>query len=192
MKKKRQPSLEELNKKLDQLLRLEKNQIKEESSMENLERKQIKELNEIEEIEKQIKNKVGEHPLRKVTYKDLGKALIGAFFGIVSHFAVLEGIHFAENISVFRATGYYFISYFVGFIFLYYTGFRQVKQVKFLILLPVRLTFIYIVMLLAVVSAIYIFSYGQAITFIEMYKQVAVVSLPAIMGASAADLIGND
>jgi len=192
MKKKRQPSLEELNKKLDQLLRLEKNQLKEEISVENLERKQIRELNEIEEIEKQIKSKIGEHPLRKVTYKDLGKALIGAFFGIVSHFAVLEGIHFAENISVFRATGYYFISYFVGFIFLYYTGFRQVKQSKFLILLPIRLTFIYVVMLLAVVSAIYIFSYGDALTFIEVYKQVAVVSLPAIMGASAADLIGND
>ena len=192
MKKKRQDSFEELNKKLDQLLRLEKNQLKKETSVENLERKQIKELSEIESIEKQIKSSVGKHPLRKVTYKDLGKALIGAFFGIVSHFAVLEGINFAENISVFRATGYYFISYFVGFIFLYYTGFRQVKQAKFLILLPVRLTFIYVVMLLAVVSAVYLFSYGQAITFIELYKQVAVVSLPAIMGASAADLIGND
>jgi len=192
MKKKRQPGIEELNKKLDQLLKLEKRQLKEESSVQNLEKKQIKELSEIESIEKQIKSSVGKHPLRKVTYKDLGKALIGAFFGIVSHFAVLEGINFAENISVFRATGYYFISYFVGFIFLYYTGFRQVKQAKFLILLPVRLTFIYVVMLLAVVSAVYLFSYGQAITFIELYKQVAVVSLPAIMGASAADLIGND
>ena len=192
MKKKRQPSIEELNKKLDQLLKLEKRQLKEESSVQNLEKKQINELSEIESIEKQIKSSVGKHPLRKVTYKDLGKALIGAFFGIVSHFAVLEGINFAENISVFRATGYYFISYFVGFIFLYYTGFRQVKQAKFLILLPVRLTFIYVVMLLAVVSAVYLFSYGQAITFIELYKQVAVVSLPAIMGASAADLIGND
>ena len=192
MKKKRQPGIEELNKKLDQLLKLEKRQLKEESSVQNLEKKQIKELSEIESIEKQIKSSVGKHPLRKVTYKDLGKALIGAFFGIVSHFAVLEGINYAENISVFRATGYYFISYFVGFIFLYYTGFRQVKQAKFLILLPVRLTFIYVVMLLAVVSAVYLFSYGQAITFIELYKQVAVVSLPAIMGASAADLIGND
>lgn len=190
--KKREPSLEDLNKKLDEILRLEKTQLKEESSVENLERKQIKELDEIEEIERQIKSSVGKHPLRKITYKDLGKALIGAFFGIVSHFAVLEGIHFAENISLFRATGYYIISYFVGFVFLYYTGFRQVKQAKFLILLPLRLTFIYIVMLLAVVSAIYIFSYGNTLTLIDVYKQVAVVSLPAIMGASAADLIGND
>ena len=58
MKKKRQDSFEELNKKLDQLLRLEKNQLKKETSVENLERKQIKELSEIESIEKQIKSSV--------------------------------------------------------------------------------------------------------------------------------------
>lgn len=195
MKKKRKQkktSLGDLNRKLDQILRLEKKQFEKESSVERLEKRQLKELDELEELEKEIKSKVGKHPLRRITYKDLGKALIGAFFGIVSHYAVLEGIHFAQNISVLRASGYYVISYFIGFIFLYYTGFRQVKQARFLALLPIRLTFIYIIMLLAVISAIYIFSYGQAITFIDMYKQVAVVSLPAIMGASAADLIGND
>lgn len=191
-KKKKKIDLEVLNKKLDQVLRLERKQFKKESSVERLERKQLKELDEIQELEESIKKRVGKHPLRKITYKDLGKALIGAFIGIVSHFTVLKGIDFAFNISFLRATSYFAISYFIGFIFLYYTGFRKIKQRKFLVLLPVRLTFIYVVTLLAVVLAIYIFTYTQDITFIELYKQAAVVSLPAIIGASAADLIGND
>src|SRR3989338_3006297 len=134
--------------KLDLILELEKKQLRGQKIIEGLEKKQLKEVENIDADEKEvsylekkhlkeledlkilegkIKEKIGEHPLRKITYKDIGKAMIGAFVGIVSHFAVLEGIHYAETISSTRANFFLLISFFVGLIMIYYTGFRKVN-----------------------------------------------------------------
>ena len=183
--------------KLDEILRLERKQIKEEGDIEAIEEREFKKLqhidNEVEDLERleeKINKQIGKHPLAKVTTKDVGKAFIGAFIGVVSHFAVLEGVHFAESISLPRATSYFVLSYLIGFVFLYYTGFRKIKQLKFLAILPLRLTLIYLVMIASVAFTIYIFSLTN-ISLLDLYKQVAVVFLPGIIGASAADLIGE-
>ena len=196
-KRKRIIKKKSISDKLDEILRLEKIEIKEEKNIENAEKKEYRklqhlddEVDDLEKLEEKIKKQVGKHPLAKISTKDVGKAFIGAFIGIVSHFAVLEGVHFAETISISRATSYFVLSYLIGFVFLYYTGFRKVKQLKILAILPLRLTLIYLVMIASVAFTIYIFSLTN-IELLDLYKQVAVVSLPGIIGASAADLIGE-
>jgi len=162
-----------------------------EKEVETLERKQIKELEELKELDKKIKEEIGAHPLRKITYKDVGKSMIGAFIGIVSHYTILEGVHFAETISLTKANFFLLISFFVALIMLYYTGFRKVKDVRVFVLLPLRLFLIYAVTIIAILIVLMIFGSNELSAGI-IYRQVAVLSLPAIIGACAADLIGGD
>lgn len=196
-RKKKVTKRRSISDKLDEILRLQKKEFGEEKRIEKIEKNEDKELHyinddleDLEKLEQKISKQVGKHPLAKISTKDIGKAFIGAFIGIISHFAVLEGVSFASEITASRATGYYLLSYLIGFVFLYYTGFRKVKQLKFLAVLPLRLTLIYLVMIASVSFAIYIFALTD-ITMVELYKQVAVVSLPGMIGASAADLIGE-
>ncbi|MBS3168115.1 DUF2391 family protein [Candidatus Woesearchaeota archaeon] len=175
---------------LDQVLSLEKKQIKEDKKVQFLEKKQLNKLEELRKLESEIKNKVGEHPLRKITYKDIGKSMIGAFVGIVSHYTILEGLHFAGDISILRANSFYLISFFVGLVMLYYTGFRKVKDVRLFAILPIRLFLIYFVVIISCLIALYFFNVH--LDWGLVYKQVAVLSLPAMIGACAADLIGGE
>lgn len=163
---------------------------KEEREVEILEKKQIKELDELKDLELKIKEKVGEHPLRKISYKDVGKAMIGAFIGVVSHYTVLEGLTFAEEISMTKANFFLLISFFVGVIMIYYTGFRKVKDVRLFVILPFRILLVYAVTIIAILIVLLIFGHNYDSSVI--YRQVAVLSLPAIIGACAADLIGGD
>lgn len=192
-----------INKKLDEILKLEKLQVKleqqfkeleqqqvaEEQEIKGLERRELKDLKDIEALEKEIRAKVTKKPLGKITYKDLGKATIGAFIGLVSHFTILEGAEIAEAFSTTKATSFFILSYIVGMIILYYTGFRKVKTKKFLVILPLRLTIVYIVTIAVITATLGAFSliHGPEL----LYKQVAAASLPAIIGACAADLIGE-
>jgi len=182
--------LEKLQVKLEkQFKEIEQEQVKEEQELKSLERREIKDLKDIETLEKEIRAKVTKKPLGKITYKDLGKATIGAFIGLVSHFTILEGAEIAEAFSTTKATSFLILSYIVGMIILYYTGFRKVKTKKFLAILPLRLTFIYIVTLGVITATLAAFSLIHDPTL--WYKQVAAASLPAIIGACAADLIGE-
>lgn len=116
--------------------------------------------------------------------------MIGAFVGIISHFAFIKGVEIAEEFSPVRIGLMYLVSFVIGAIFLYATGFRKVKQIKILKFLPLRVLVIYIVALTTIILVLALF--GQFNTFGELYRQVGVLSLPAIIGASAADLIGKD
>ena len=198
--------------KLDLILELGKKQLKEQKIIEALERKQLKdvgeidkdehkveklekqqlaELEELKKIELKIKEEVGEHPLRRITYKDVGKSMIGAFVGIVSHFTVLEGVHFAANVTFTKANFFFLISFLVGAIMLYYTGFRKIKDARLFALLPFRLFLVYAVTILSILVVLFVFGAGHFEQEL-VYRQVAVLSLPAIIGACAADLIGGD
>ena len=193
-----------INKKLDEILKLEKlqvklekqfkkleeEQIKEEKEVKGLEKRELKNLKDIEALEKEIKSKVTKKPLGKITYKDLGKATIGAFIGLVSHFTIIEGAEIAEAFTTTKATSFLILSYIVGMIILYYTGFRKVKTKKFLVILPLRLTVIFIVTLGVITATLAAF--GLIHGPVLWYKQVAAASLPAIIGACAADLIGEE
>ena len=183
-----------INEKLDRILAKESKSLKEESVIEkdegSIKRLEEKQIEELEELESELRKEIGEHPLRKITQKDISKGVIGAFVGIISHFAFIKGVEIAAEFSLVRIGLMYLVSFIIGTIFLYTTGFRKVKQIKILKFLPLRVFVIYTVALTTIVLVLALF--GQFHTFEELYRQVGVLSLPAIIGASAADLIGKD
>ncbi|MEK6955553.1 MAG: DUF2391 family protein [Nanoarchaeota archaeon] len=199
--------VDSINTKLDKVLkeeknvkRLEKLQLKEINSERKelklihkeeskIKDEQFKELEKLKELEREISKEVGNHPLRKLSYKDAGKSMIGAFIGIVSHFTVLEGVHFAEKVSSTKASFLFLVSFGIGLIMLYYTGFRKIKDPKLLVILPLRLFLVYSITIIAIVITMLVF---DTIKQGHIYSQIAVLSLPAIIGACAADLIGGE
>ena len=72
---------------------------------------------------------------------------------------------------------------------LYYTGFRKIKDPKLLAILPLRLFLVYSITIIAILITMLVF---DTIKQGHVYSQIAVLSLPAIIGACAADLIGGD
>ena len=174
---------------------LERDQLEEEGDIQALEKRQLKEMEELEELEKDIKHAVVKHPLRKITIRDFSKGLIGAFIGIVSHYAFIEGAHVAEDISIARASFLLVLSFLVGFVFIYFTGYRRVNDKKLLEFLPIRVLVIYLVSLFAIFVVLFAFGLIEPLKELDfglIYRQVGVISLPAIIGAAAADLIGKN
>jgi uncharacterized membrane protein len=165
----------------------EQEQSEDQENLEDLEKKQLQEL---DDLEKQIYDQVGKHPLTKITIRDFFKGMVGAFVGIISHFAFSKGVEIAMKISNFQAGMLYLVSFIIGAVLLYATGFRRIKQVKFFSFMPVRILVLYSVAILTVTAVLTIFKQYHSLN--ELYKQVAVVSLPAIIGAGAADLIGRE
>ena len=143
----------------------------------------------MEKLQKEIKKEVGDHPLTKITRKDISKAIIGAFIGVISHFSFAKGVDLANQMSMARASLFFVFSFVMGFIFIYTTGYRKIKQVKLLKMIPLRVVVIYIVALVVVFLVLTLFNKYH--TLVELYKQMAVISLLAMIGASAADLIGE-
>ncbi|MBS3156708.1 DUF2391 family protein [Candidatus Woesearchaeota archaeon] len=190
------PNLNKIDDKLDKILKYEKEQNKSDDILERLGKRQIKQDDEfeknIDELQEHLEKNVGSHPLKKITYRDFGKSLIGAFIGVVSHFAFLEGAHLSEGLSIMRATILLVTAYVLGMIFIYVAGFRKVKNIKLFGFIPARITVIYFVSLAVVYFVLFIFGLTEHATITEIYKQVAAVSIPAIIGASAADLIGKN
>lgn len=191
---KKSSKIELINEKLDKILRKENKELKEEYKIEkdektikNLEKKQIEEL---EQLESELRKEIGEHPLRKVTQKDISKGLIGAFIAIISHFAFVKGVELSYTLSLTRIILMYPLSFMIGAVFLYATGYRKVKQIKILKFLPIRVFVIYLVSLVAIILVLSLFNQYNSIE--ELFRQVGVLSLLAIVGASAADLIGKD
>jgi len=186
---KKKVTLEDINKKIDALNRkIEKIATQETKEL----KEEEQELKKLEIIEKKIKQKVEAHPLKKITYHDIAKGALGAFIGIVAHYTVIYGVHIAEEITVTRATLLFFLAYALGGVFLYATGFRKVST-RLMWFLPVRLTVLYIISLFMAVAVLYLFFPDFTHHFFwEGYKQVAAVTLTALIGACTADLIGKE
>ena len=85
----------------------------------------------------------------------------------------------------------YLLSFIIGAVFLYVTGFRKIKDVKVLAFLPIRLIVLYITSILMAILVLYFFHPEFGNSFILSFKQVATVTLTAILGACTADLIGK-
>ena len=199
MKNKKRLSLSDIDKKLDRLIGLEKKELFEESKLERNEKiftkKEEEVINQIEKLEhteRNIRKEIGQHPLKKLSYKDAGKSMVGAFVGLLSHFAVLEGVKFAEEITLRRATFLYFVSLLIAIIVFYYTGFRSIKDVKILALLPIRVMLVYVVTLITILFVLFIIGKLDGINILQGYKIISVLTMPAIIGACVADLIGGD
>ena len=154
----------------------------------NIERK----TEEVERLEKEIKKEVTTKPLTAFKVKDLNKAIIGAFIGVVAHFGFIYGKLIAENISILRATLLIVLSYLVIIILMYETGYREIKEKKLLGILPKRATAVYFTSLIVTVIIFFMFNLIDFSNPIGFYKEIAVTSVLASVGAGTADLIGRD
>ncbi|MFT4249756.1 MAG: DUF2391 family protein [Candidatus Woesearchaeota archaeon] len=154
---------------------------------------ELDEMKKLEELEKEIERDVSAKPLARITYHDVTKGIIGSFFGIVGHFAFFYGGRIALEIDVWRAHALLVTSFLLLILFMYFSGFRPVNKNHKHRYLAWRVILIYAVAHVVITGVLFLF--GQ-ITFsmsgLEIYKNVATVSILAVMGAATADLIGGE
>lgn len=189
---KKKVSLETVNRKLDKLLATQKKIFSVGRKVHREEHEELERLEELKKYEEEIKKELGPHPLRKITHRDIAKGTLGALIGVVAHYTFVYGIKVAHDIDLVRATLLYPLSYGLGGIFMYVTGFRKVKDKKLLAFLPLRLTILYIVAVVTAMLTLLLFNPGFTHDFWEAYKQVATVTLTATIGACTADLVGRE
>src|SRR3989338_2919061 len=156
------------------------------------EKKIEKETEKVEKMEKEIKREVTTKPLSTITIKDLSKGVIGAFIGVVAHFAFIYGKQIASDITMTRASTLLAFSYVLIIILMYETGYREIKEKKILGILPKRATAIYLTSLIMIPIIFFLFNQLNLSNLTELYKQIAVTSVLASVGAGTADLIGRD
>ena len=164
--------------------------LSEEARIEQLE---AQELQTLQGLKREITKDVGSHPLTRITKADIVRSIIGALIGTVGHFAFFYGVEIADKISVVRATILYVLSLVVCFFFMYYSGFRKVKEIRVLRFIPARVLVIYLISLLVVVGTLFIFNFiNVTSSFAHAYKSVATTLLLAVLGASTADILGKE
>ncbi len=220
-----------VNKKLDQVIALEKNLLSEEKKIEKKETtlarnegtlirddtkinreernelsalKDIKEeiatkdkaeedeLDKLQKIEEDIKKDVGDHPLTKITARDIIKGLVGAFIGLAVHYTFTYGVEISEGLTFLRATLLFPVTFIIGLMFIYATGFRKVSDPKLLIFMPARLLVLYVTAIIMSILVLFLFYPNFGNEFVESYKMVAAVMLAAVIGACTADLFGKE
>ena len=119
-----------LNKKLDlilenqkKILANEKKILGEEEKIENLEKEELnfekKELgnekdvlNELTTLENNLKKSISS-PMKKITKRDLVKGFVGAFIGVVGHYAFSKAADIATSIDMFKATMLYLVAFLI-------------------------------------------------------------------------------
>ncbi len=199
-------TLSRISKKLDKLLEgqqeikeeeeeikeLEKEELSEEKKLGGEEKEELAELKELEKIEKEVQKQVIPHPLKRITTKDLARGSIGALFGAVAHYTFIYGLKVAEHITFTRAAILFILSFGIGGVFLYATGFRKIRDPKVLAFLPVRLIVLYITAVIMSVIVLWFFEPGFGESFEEAFRQTATITLIAVIGACTADIIGKE
>ena len=164
---------------------------KKEAAIITEEKKIEKETEKVEKLEKDIKREVTAKPLTKFNMKDLNKGIIGAFIGVVAHFAFIYGKEIAKDISTTRATILILFSYLLIIILMYETGYREIKEKRLLGILPKRATAIYLTSVVIILVIFLLFNQINLSDITGTYKQIAVTSVLAALGAGTADLIGR-
>jgi len=198
-----------VNNKLDRILAAEGQLLKEENRIEKEEQsieteekavdkieatiqKEESDIEKLEKMEEEIKTEVGGHPLANVTFKDIAKGMIGAFIGLAIHYTFVYGVEIAQNLTMTRATIMFPLTFLVGLLFIYATGFRKIQDKKILIYMPLRLFVLYACSLIVSILVLYLFYPTFGNSFEESYKMVAGVMLAAVVGACTADLLGKE
>src|SRR3989344_900078 len=151
-----------------------------------------KETEKVEKLEKDIQKEVTAKPLTKFSMKDLNKGIIGAFIGVVAHFAFIYGKEIAKDITAARATVLIIFSYLLIIILMYETGYREIKEKRVLGVVPIRATVIFMTSIVVILVIFFLFNQVDLSDLVGLYKQIAVTSVLAALGAGTADLIGKD
>lgn len=157
-----------------------------------IERTQEEELKSLKSLKAEVSKDIGSHPLTKITRADLVRSTIGALIGTVGHFAFFYGMELAEKLSFLRATSLYLISLLVCFGFMYYSGFRKIKEIRIFRFIPLRVLVVYLISLLVVIATLFIFGLINFETnLLQIYKTISTTLLLAVLGASTADILGK-
>ncbi|MBD3208977.1 DUF2391 family protein [Candidatus Woesearchaeota archaeon] len=193
--------LDDLNDKLDRILRNQRlllheehEVILEEEKIEKLEHRIEKEEEQEQEAlrkeEEELKQKLKKKILKNITIKDINKGLIGAFIGTIGHFAFFEGKHVAHDMTTGWATMLFVFSYLIGVLFIYFSGFKTVKRKMILHLIPLRVSVMFVISILSTIIILILFQQiTLATSFSEAYRTVASVSVLAMFGATTADFL---
>ena len=177
--------------KVDEIQKGEKKLEKKEDSLMTEEKKVEKEAEKVENLEKKISKEVGPKKLTDFGIKDLNKGIVGAFIGVIAHFGFIYGKAIAKYITVTRASILFLFSYALIIILMYETGYRDIQEKKLIGILPRRATFVYLTSLGVVVVIFFLFNMLDYSDLSGLYKEIAVTSVLASVGAGTADLIGR-
>lgn len=198
MIRKKKPLIATIDNKLDLLLQIQKKVLRTEGSIqketaieEAQEEAALRELQNLENIEQEIKHAVEPHPLQRITLQDMARGVAGAFFGAVAHYTFVYGIHVADNLTLTRAILLYPLSLSIGGFFLYATSFRKITDPQLLKYFPLRLFTLYMTALFTSVFVLVLFQPTFGAELDLSIKQLATVTLSAMVGAATADLIGT-
>ena len=178
--------------KVEDIGKKEENIAQKELSIMTEEKKIEKETAKVEKMEKEVRKEITTKPLTKFSIKDLNKGIIGAFIGVVAHFAFVYGKEIATQISTLRATILFVFSYVLIIILMYETGYREIKEKRLLGILPKRATIIFITSVVMIPIIFLLFNQLDTSNLVALYKEIAVTSVLASVGAGTADLIGRD
>lgn len=196
---KKRTTVADLDKKLDRVIATQKKILEKEAkiefteaALEDEEKHHLDELHELESFARKMQQDVGQHPLMRITYRDVAKGSVGAFFGVVAHYTFVYGVKVAHQIDITRAIITFFLAYLVGAVFLYFTGFRKVAVQRVAFFLPLRLTVLFSTAVLTSFLVLFLFQPDFLHSFQDAFKQLATVSLTATIGACTADLIGRE
>lgn len=166
--------------------------LNEEKILEKEENQEILSLKNIEKLEKKIDKELS-HNMKKITYKDVFKSFVGSFVALVAHFVFVKTHEFGDKTSMYVATVLYIASFFIVIIFLYYTGFRNIKKNLLFNFLPKRALLIYFVSLFTTFFVYLLFGVITShLDVYSVYKALGAGLVPATLGASTADLIGHE
>lgn len=154
--------------------------------------KEESDIEKLEKIEEEIKKEVGEHPLAQVTLKDIAKGFIGSFIGLAIHYTFVYGVEISQTLTMTRATILFPLTFIVGLLFIYATGFRKIEDKKILLYMPIRLGVLYVCSLIMSMVVLFLFYPEFGHVFATSYKMVAGVMLSAVVGACTADLLGKE
>lgn len=182
--KKVEHKVDEIEKKAEQIEQKEAQIAKEEKKLE-------KETQKVEGIERKIEKEISQKPLTSFNFRDLNKGIVGAFIGVVAHFGFIYGSVLADKITTARASLLLLFSYLLIVVLMYETGYREIKEKRLLGILPKRATFIFLTSIFVVAAIFFLFNMVDLKDPIGFFKQIAVTSVLASLGAGTADLLGK-
>ena len=150
------------------------------------------ELKKFERDIEKLRTEIRPGAIEKFTTKDVARGIVGAIFGM-SIMAWHEGVRNAAiEMSFANVIAIVLLNMVAGTSVLYFSQYRKIKE-KWIVqqLLPKRFVFLYALAMGIVFSVYVLFNIIQIGTTPteDIIKLILVVSLPAVIGASTADII---
>jgi hypothetical protein len=148
-------------------------------------------LKELAKLEKNLKASINS-PIKKITIQDFIKGFIGAFIGVMGHFAFVKAADIALGLDPIRAALMYVVALIIIIGMLYFTGFRKIEKHIVMKFIPLRATSLFVVSIITIIFVNLLFNKIHIpLSLNEIYYVVSANIILASMGAATADLIGR-